>query len=125
VLATLTGVSVPVDLHALEATATALGTEALLATVTDAASPHVVSVVVRWNDGRIEAGAGRRTAANVGIHPQVTLLWPQRHADAYRLIVDGDAVVEGETVTITPTFAVLHRIAGAPGDGPTCLPVDG
>ena len=117
--------SVPVDLDALEATAVALGAEALLATVTDTATPHLVSVLVRWSDGRIEAGAGRRTAANIGLHPQVTLLWPERHDDAYRLIVDGDATVTGDTVTITPTFAVLHRIAGAPGDGPTCLPVEG
>ena len=62
--------SVPVDLAALEATATALGDEALLATVTEASTPHVVSVLVRWRDGRIEAGAGRRTAANIGLHPR-------------------------------------------------------
>jgi hypothetical protein len=118
-------VSVPVDLEALEATATALGAEALLATVTGASTPHVVSVLVRWSAGRIQTGAGRRSAANIGVHPQVTVLWPERHDDAYRLIVDGDATVTGGTVTITPTFAVLHRIAGAPGDGPTWLPVDG
>ena len=116
--------SEPVDLDALEATATALGPAALLATVTDASTPHVVSTLVRWADGRIETGAGRRTAANIAIHPRVTLLWPERHGDAYRLNVDGDATVTGETVTVTPTFAVLHRIAGAAGDGPTCLPVE-
>ncbi len=117
--------SVPVDLDALEATAAALGTEALLATVTDASTPHVVSVLVRWADGRIEAGGGRRTSTNIALHPQVTVLWPERHDDAYRLIVDGDATVTGDTVTITPTSAVLHRIAGAPGNGPACVPVEG
>jgi hypothetical protein len=117
-------VSEPVDLRALEATATALGDEALLATVTEAATPHVVSVLVSWRDGRIEAGAGRRTAANIGLHPVVTLLWPTRHDDAYRLIVDGDATVADGTITVTPTFAVLHRIAGASGTGPSCLPVE-
>jgi len=73
--------------------------------------------------GRDQPPRTGRSAANIGIHPQVTVLWPERHEDAYRLIVDGDATVTGDTVTITPTFAVLHRIAGAPGDGPTCLPV--
>ena len=116
--------SVPVDLHALQTTATALGDEALLATVTDASAPHVVSVLVRWRDGRIEAGAGRRTAANIDAHPGVTLLWPTRHHDAYRLIVDGDATVTADTITITPTLAVLHRIAGAAGEGPMCLAVE-
>jgi len=120
----LAAVSVPVDLTALEATATALGDEAILATVTDASTPHVVSVTVRWRDGRIEAGAGRRTAANIAARPSVTLLWPTRHDGAYRLIVDGDATVTDETITVTPTFAVLHRIAGAAGDGPSCLPVE-
>ena len=115
--------SVPVDLVALETTARALGDEALLVTVGEAAAPHVVSTLVRWRDGRVEAGAGRRTAANVVAHPTVTLLWPTRHDDAYRLIVDGEAVLEDDALTITPTFAVLHRIAGATGDGPTCLPV--
>ena len=116
--------SVPVDLEALESTAIALGAETLLVTVSDAATPHVVSTLVRWRDGTIETGAGRRTAANVDAHPAVTLLWPPAHDGAYRLIVDGDASVTGETVTITPTFAVLHRIAGADGEGPTCLPVE-
>jgi hypothetical protein len=116
--------SVPVDLPALEATAGALGDEAILATVTDGSTPHLVSVIVRWRDGRIEAGAGRRTAANIAARPSVTLLWPTRHDDAYRLIVDGAATVTGDTVTVTPTFAVLHRIAGASGDGPSCLPVE-
>jgi hypothetical protein len=114
---------VPVDLRALETTATALGDEALLVTVSESATPHVVSVLVRWHDGCIEAGAGRRTAANVNAHPSVTLLWPTRHDGAYRLIVDGEATVADDIVTVSPTFAVLHRVAGSAGDGPTCLPV--
>ena len=114
----------PVDLEALESAATALGPEALLVTVSDAAAPHVVSAIVRWRGGTIETGAGRRTTANVEVHPVVTLLWPVATDGEYRLIVDGDAAVTGGTITITPTCAVLHRIAGADGDGPTCRPVE-
>jgi hypothetical protein len=118
-------VSVPVDLAALRSTAAALGDEALLVTVTEGATPHVVSVVVRWVDGRITGGAGRRTASNVAAHPTASIVWPTPADGAYRLIVDGDATVAGDTVTVTPTFAVLHRVAGADGDGPTCRPVTG
>jgi len=116
-------VSVPVDLRALRATAGPLGDEVLLTTVDATARPHVVSTLLRWDDDRIVVGAGRRTATNVGQHPAVTVLWPERHDRAYRLIVDGDARLDGDRVVITPTFAVLHRIAGAAGDGPTCLAV--
>jgi hypothetical protein len=118
-------VSVPIDLHALRATADPLGDEVLLTTVDAASRPHVVSTLLRWEDGRIVVGAGRRTGANVSEHPIVTLLWPARHDGAYRLIVDGDARIEGDRVVITPTFAILHRVAGVDGDGPTCLPVAG
>jgi hypothetical protein len=117
-------VSVPVDLAALEATAGALGDEVVLVTVDEAATPHVVSVLARWSDGTVAMHAGRRTAANVEVHPTVTLLWPTRHQDVYRLIVDGTATLVGDSVVVQPAFAVLHRIAGATGDGPTCLPVE-
>ena len=43
-----------VDLGALEATASALGDEAILTTLADHATPHVVSVLVRWRDGALE-----------------------------------------------------------------------
>ena len=116
--------SVPVDLTALEATVRDLGREALLATVTPESTPHLVSVVVTWSDGRLTIGGGRRTRENIAVHPRVTLIWPQLHDGYYRLIVDGDAVIgDGDAVVIAPTFAVLHRSAGADGDGPNCLPL--
>jgi hypothetical protein len=116
-------VSVPVDPHAVETTAVALGDEALLVTVGDDAAPHVVSTVLRWRDGRVVADAGRRTVANAGANHVVTLLWPTPYAGAYRLIVDGRASVADDELVITPTSAILHRIAGIDGEGPTCLPV--
>jgi hypothetical protein len=44
------------------------------------------------------------------------LVWPPRTAGDFSLIVDGDAAVEGNQLTITPTRAVFHRAAG-------CAPV--
>ena len=54
-------------------------------------------------------------------NPEVTLIWPTLRDGAYRLIVDGTATTldGGDLLTVTPTFAVLHRIAGA--DGPQCV----
>ncbi len=115
--------SVPVELDALEPVVAELGPEALLATVTADATPHVVSVLVAWQAGSIVMGAGRRTAANLTTNPAATLVFPPVRAGGYRLIVDGRAVVVAGELTLTPTFAVLHRVAGAEGDGPACLPL--
>lgn len=118
--------SVPVDLAALHALVDELGPEALLATVTAEDTPHLVSVLVAGEDGRLSMGGGRRTRANIALNPRVTLLWPTVRDGAYRLIVDGTAAANAdETVTVEPTFAVLHRIAGVDGDGPNCVPVEG
>lgn len=115
--------SVPVDLAALEPVVAELGPEALLATVTADATPHVVSVLVTWRAGSIVMAAGRRTAENLTTNAAATLVFPAMRAGGYRLIVDGPAVVVADEVALTPTSAILHRVAGAAGDGPTCLPV--
>lgn len=118
--------SIPVELHALERAIGGLGPEALLVTVTENSTPHVVSVIVTYVDGRLVMGGGRRTRANVEVHPRVTLVWPLLHDDAYRLIVDGDATATpDERVEVVPTDAVFHRVADASGDGPNCLALDG
>ena len=118
--------SVPVDLSRLEAMVRGLGPESLLATVTENGRPHIVSVVVEWSDGTIGCGGGRRTRINAATNPTVTLIWPTIHDDAYRLIVDGPAAVDdaAERITVTPTFAVLHRISTAPDTGPNCIPIE-
>lgn len=118
--------SIPVELHALEHAIGGLGPEALLVTVTEHSTPHVVSVLVTYSDGRLVMGGGQRTRANVAVHPRVTLVWPVLHDDAYRLIVDGDATTTpDEHVEVVPTDAVFHRVADALGDGPNCLALDG
>ena len=118
--------SVPVDLAALHVLIEELGPETLLATVTPDATPHVVSVLAHSIDGTLVMGGGQRTRANIAVNPRVTLLWPSVRDGAYRLIVDGTATVSNdERVTVEPTYAVLHRIAGVAGDGPNCVAIEG
>ena len=117
--------SVPVDLAVLGALVDELGPEALLTTITPESTPHVVSVFVTWVDGQLSLGGGRRTQTNIGLNARVTVIWPRVRAGAYRLIVDGIAALgDDELLTITPTFAVLHRIGGIEADGPTCIPIE-
>jgi hypothetical protein len=118
--------SVAVDLGALADRLAEFGQRAYLLTVTDDHLPHVVSVEVGLSGDVLATSVGRRTAANLARQPTATLLWPPPGPGGeYSLIVDVtaiDAAGEGP-LSVRPTGAVLHRVAGAAGDGPTCLPV--
>jgi hypothetical protein len=114
-------VSAGIGLEELRAKVAEYGTAAFLVTVGDA-GPHVVSVAVQWTGDEIVVGAGRTTGANVQARPEVSLLWPPDGRD-YSLIVDGVAVVAGDSVVIRPGRAVLHRSVAAPGEGPGCIRV--
>jgi hypothetical protein len=117
-------VSVPVALEALHDRIGEYGRRAFLVT-TDGEHPHVVSVVVDLDGDRLVVEAGRRSSANVRAHPTVTLVWPPAAADGdYGLIVDGEGQpADGEQgpLAVAPTAAVLHRMADAAGDGPSCI----
>jgi hypothetical protein len=118
--------SVRVELEALWERIGELGSKAYLVTVTDEGTPHVVSVVVDRVGDHLAVGAGRRTRANLEGRPTLTLLWPPAADPAYSLVVDGTFAGDldaGERLAIEPTSAVLHRVAGADGDGPNCVPV--
>lgn len=118
--------SVKVELDGLWDRIDEFGRRAYLVTVTDDATPHVVSVVVDRDGDDLVVGAGRRTRANLESRPTLTLLWPPAADPAYSLLVDATFVGEldgGERVAFRATSGVLHRVAGAEGDGPTCLPV--
>ena len=121
----------PVDVAELGAHVADRGTLAYVLTVSDDGGPHAVSVRVAADRGRLECGAGNRTAANAAARPLVSLLWPARDDDDYALIVDGDAqvqTVDGQKrLVVTATRAVLHRTVPAEaGAGPVndCVPVD-
>jgi hypothetical protein len=118
--------SVPVELPALRSRIDEYGTTAFLVTVGPEGGAHVVSVTVRVDGDRLVVPTGRTTRANLERNPGATLLWPPRPDPAYSLIVDATAVVateEADGAVLEPRSAILHRVAGAAGDGPTCVPV--
>lgn len=88
---------------------------AYLVTVSDEARAHILSV---WpeatEDGIVVEGVGRHTQANAAAHPDVTLVFPPTTRGDYTLLVDGTATVDGTSVTVTPTKAILHRPAAGP-----------
>ena len=108
--------------------AEAIGERRLAHLVTVGGGPHVTVVEVRLDGDRLAlAGVGSRSTANLRENPAVTLLWQPPAEGERGLIVDGTAEVAGDTVSVTPTKAILHRPAldeaGIPA-GSDCLTVD-
>jgi hypothetical protein len=107
------------------------GRRATLVTVTDAATPHVVTAIVGVGDGTLTADVGSRTRANLSARPAVCLVWEPVAGVAdgeYQLILDGTARPVGEpdaagsgAVSITVTSGIMHRLAGLPSGPSTCL----
>lgn len=129
--------SVPVELSALRDAIAEHGRVAYLLSVNDDATPHVVSVEVTVGGqadgdddggGTLVVGTGRRTRTNLERAPKVTLLWPAGPDPAYSLIVDATVASLADDATsaaLAPVAAILHRVAGASGEGPNCVPVAG
>lgn len=117
-----------VDLEELAERMAEYGPVAFVVTVGER-GPHVVSTRVVLDDhGSLVAGAGRTTAANAAERPRLTVQWPPvASRPEYCLLVDGDATVDHSgdqaVLRIRPDRAVLHRLADAPGDGPSCITV--
>ena len=118
--------SVAVDIAALSERLAEYGERAYLVTVGDDGSPHVVSVEVALDETLLAVRVGNRTAANLSGRAAATLLWPPPAGGAYSLLVDATAAapVAAGPCTLRPDAAVLHRVAGAAGDGPTCAPIE-
>jgi hypothetical protein len=118
--------SVAVALDALEAQVDEFGRHPYLITVNAAGRAHVVSVRARLDSGTVFASAGRTSRENVDSNPTVTVLWPAAPGDPYSLIVDGEGTVDSdaEEIAVTPTRAVLHRVADASADLPSCVPLE-
>jgi hypothetical protein len=106
------------------------GELATLVTVTDAGTPHAVTVLVEATDDRLAARVGPRTLLNLLARPTLSLLWLPTDGGKYQLILDGVAenVPREETVaptriSIEVTKGILHRLAGCEDTGPTCIPL--
>lgn len=119
--------SVPVPVEALRERLAEFGDGAFLITTSAEGRVHVVSAAPHFTRDNLVVAAGRTTRANVAANPLVTLLWPRSPDGAYSLIVDGRALADSNSdgeMAVTPSRAVLHRLADAIGDGPRCLPVE-
>src|SRR4051794_16560227 len=118
--------SVKVELGELGTTLEPYGF-AYLVTVGDGGRAHVLAVTpVLSDEGLVVGGVGRHSQANAAARPDVTLVWPPAEAGGFSLLVDGAASVDGETITVAPAKATLHRPApGADGlrAGSDCVTV--
>jgi hypothetical protein len=74
--------------------------------------PHAVALrPVVQDDGGLRFEAGGRTCGNAIARPSVSVVFPPIDGDGFSLVVDGDAMVKGDVVVVTPTWAVRHRPA--------------
>jgi hypothetical protein len=103
------------------------GPRATLVTVTESLRPHVVTVMIGVDGGRLVADVGLRTRSNVIGHPDLTVVWNPVDGGEYQLILDGTAEGVGEpderdvsTLRIAVVGGILHRLAGLPEGPPTC-----
>jgi hypothetical protein len=117
-------VSVAVSLEELRAEVERFGQSPYLLTVSDDGRPHATAITVGWSADVLQAEVGRKSAANAAARPDVTLLWSPVDDERFSLIVDGDASVDGQIVTVTPAKAILHR-QRADGPGSDCRVLEG
>lgn len=118
--------SVSVDIEELAATIDGYGF-AYLVTVGDSGRAHVLAVLPEVSGGALAiGGVGRHSQENAAARPDVTLVWPPTEPGGFSLLVDGSATVDGSTITVAPTKAILHRPAPAPDGtraGSDCAPI--
>lgn len=112
--------SIPVQIEDLATALSVVGAGYLVSTdpTNGGGAVKVVTVEPAYVDGVLRvAGPGRGTLRNVGANAAVTLVFPPAEPRGYTLLVDGEAVTEGEDVRLTPRTAVWHR-PPSHADGP-------
>jgi hypothetical protein len=103
------------------------GPLATLVTVSEGGGAHVGTVLVAIADDDLHIEVGARTRENLHSRPAVSLVWLDPDRD-YQLILDGSAQLNGapsadglSAVTICVESGILHRLAGRPDAGSSCL----
>ncbi len=103
------------------------GPVAGLVTVAETLRPHVVTAEVEVDGQALVADVGATTRANLLTRPDLALVWYPTGGGEYQLILDGTVQDVGEpgengvsTVRIAVVGGILHRLAGLPGDAPSC-----
>ena len=104
------------------------GQRATVITITADSKPHVVTAVIEIEDDRLVTHVGKRTQANLAERPHLTVTWLPSAGGEYQLILDGHADRVGEPdergvseVAIEIDGGILHRLAGLPTPGPSCI----
>lgn len=83
--------SVRVELEKLLDVATGMGTVPMLLTVDPDGRPRASAVSIDWDGVTARVRAGRKSVANAGARPLVSLLWPAPPGERFALLVDGEA----------------------------------
>jgi hypothetical protein len=120
-------VSRPTEFAEVAAAVEQFGPLATLVTVNADGAPHVGTVLVGIADEHLTVQVGSSTRENVLARPALSLAWLDPDRD-YQLILDGSGTV-GEApgadgvsaVTVRVERGILHRLAGRPEAGPSCL----
>jgi hypothetical protein len=105
------------------------GLRATVVTVADDRVPHVGTSLVELDGDRVVIRVGKGAAGNLATNPELCLTWAPPPGVDYQLIVDGTAVdvkPDGTTfvVIVEPRSGIRHRVADAPGTGPSCIALD-
>ncbi|MGH9293560.1 MAG: pyridoxamine 5'-phosphate oxidase family protein [Acidimicrobiales bacterium] len=128
--------TIAVPLEELRGELESRGPSGYLLTAGPDGRPHCVAVEAAFSGDEIAMGAGNTSVRNAEDRRLVALLFPPPAEGGYSLIVDGEvtsAVVaedEGNSLSIRPSKAVLHRPGPAEGGGASvtgcgndCVPV--
>jgi hypothetical protein len=110
--------SVKVELERLLEVASGFGTVPMLLTCDEDQRPRAAAVSATWDGVTARVRAGRKSVANSGVRPLVSLLWPSPPGERFALLVDGHVTGTepdadprtGGFVTVEADSAILHVV---------------
>jgi hypothetical protein len=82
-----------------------------LTTVGDDQRSHSLAVPTVFRDGVFVIDPGKSARRNVASRPLVSLVFPHPAPGGFSLIIDGEAELQGDTLVVRPSNAILHRPA--------------